>query len=185
MKLRQNWLIGLAAMFGALVLRFLGATVRRRDALTASAPFPRHSAERTIYLIWHETIILGSLYPAPLHTLISQHADGELIARVCKYLGIGVIRGSTSRGGAAALLGLVRRTGATHIVLTPDGPRGPRRKLKPGPPPGGPAVGIGKWSRGRERRCITFSVQRFGSRRASTAPAWTRSAVRSKRRWKR
>jgi lysophospholipid acyltransferase (LPLAT)-like uncharacterized protein len=132
MKLRQSWMIGLAAFFGAAVMRFFSATVRRRDA-TIGAPFPRNTSERTIYLIWHESIILGSLYPAPLHTLISQHADGELIARVCKYLGIGVIRGSTSRGGAAALLGLLRRTGANHIVLTPDGPRGPCRRVKPGP----------------------------------------------------
>jgi lysophospholipid acyltransferase (LPLAT)-like uncharacterized protein len=132
MKLRQSWLISLAAFFGAAAMRFLGATIRRRDAITG-APFPRHATERTIYLIWHESIILGALYPAPLHTLISQHADGELIARVCKYLGIGVIRGSATRGGAAALLGLLRRTGANHIVLTPDGPRGPRRRVKPGP----------------------------------------------------
>jgi lysophospholipid acyltransferase (LPLAT)-like uncharacterized protein len=132
MKLRQSWLIGLAALLGAAAMRILGATVWRRDA-TVGAPFPRNASERTIYLIWHESIILGALYKAPLHTLISQHADGELIARVCRYLGIGVIRGSASRGGAAALLGLMRRTGANHIVLTPDGPRGPRRQVKPGP----------------------------------------------------
>ena len=45
---------------------------------------------------------------------------------------IGVIRGSTTRGGSTALLGLIRRTGGTHVVLTPDGPVGPRRRLKPG-----------------------------------------------------
>ena len=45
---------------------------------------------------------------------------------------IGVIRGSTTRGGSAALLGLIRRAGGSHVVLTPDGPTGPRRRLKPG-----------------------------------------------------
>ena len=65
--------------------------------------------------------------------LISQHTDGEVIAQICQRLGIGVIRGSTARGGCQALLEMIRdQDETTHLGITPDGPRGPRRELKPG-----------------------------------------------------
>ena len=56
----------------------------------------------------------------------------ELIARVCADLGFGVVRGSTTRGGAAGLLDVLRDGQNAHLALTPDGPRGPRRHLQPG-----------------------------------------------------
>ena len=64
---------------------------------------------------------------AKIRVLISQHTDGELIAQICQRLGIGVIRGSTARGGSQALLEMIRSAGDGHLGITPDGPRGPRR----------------------------------------------------------
>ncbi len=59
--------------------------------------------------------------------------DGEYIARVVQRWGYTVLRGSSSRGGSGALRSMVRvlRDGQS-LAVTPDGPRGPRRKLKPG-----------------------------------------------------
>src|SRR5262249_25844491 len=65
-------------------------------------------------------------------TLISKSADGELIARVCLHLGVKAVRGSASSGGAEGLLGLWQHSSRRHVVLTPDGPRGPRRRVKAG-----------------------------------------------------
>jgi lysophospholipid acyltransferase (LPLAT)-like uncharacterized protein len=48
------------------------------------------------------------------------------------FLGYSTVRGSTKRGGAGALKQLLDDTAGKHIVITPDGPRGPRRRLKPG-----------------------------------------------------
>jgi len=88
-----------------------------------------------VFCAWHNQL----LYPV-YHgrrtkgaVVISQHADGELIARVAKRLGPGVVRGSTTRGGARALVQLVRlaRNGES-IGMTPDGPRGPRYVAQPG-----------------------------------------------------
>jgi lysophospholipid acyltransferase (LPLAT)-like uncharacterized protein len=61
------------------------------------------------------------------------HGDGEIIARVMASLGFDAVRGSSSRGGARALLESVRllRSGRT-VAFTPDGPRGPRRVSAPG-----------------------------------------------------
>lgn len=89
--------------------------------------------ERLLYTFWHEGLLAPLATRPKIRVLISQHADGELIAQVCQRLGIGVIRGSTARGGCAALLEMIRcAEGPTHLGITPDGPRGPRQVLKPG-----------------------------------------------------
>lgn len=64
--------------------------------------------------------------------MISQSRDGDFIAGVVAGWGYHPVRGSTSRGGGAALRELVRRSRAHTLVLTPDGPRGPRHHLQPG-----------------------------------------------------
>lgn len=65
--------------------------------------------------------------------LISEHRDGELIARVAESLGFRTVRGSTSRGASRALVGLARELETGHdVAITPDGPRGPARSFAPG-----------------------------------------------------
>jgi hypothetical protein len=65
--------------------------------------------------------------------LISQHQDGEIIARIISRFGHRAVRGSSTRGGALALRELIRvgRSGA-DLVVTPDGPKGPRQVAKLG-----------------------------------------------------
>jgi lysophospholipid acyltransferase (LPLAT)-like uncharacterized protein len=96
----------------------------------------RDQGKPVIFLFWHSRI----LPLAHLHrnegavVLISQHRDGELIARLVERRGFRTVRGSSSRGGARGLRGLLRalREGS-DLAITPDGPRGPARRLKPGP----------------------------------------------------
>ena len=65
--------------------------------------------------------------------LISEHGDGEIIARIARHFGFRTIRGSTSRGAARALLELVREVqGGNELAITPDGPRGPAKSFAPG-----------------------------------------------------
>lgn len=133
MKLRNGWLIRVAAFLAANVARLWLATVRVRARAADGQMHPTNPDEtRCIYAFWHESL----LAPAKVHTqvkvLISQSADGELIAQVCQHLGVGTIRGSSKRGGAQALLQLIRQGDKTHLAITPDGPRGPRRQVKSG-----------------------------------------------------
>jgi len=95
---------------------------------------PADPSERQfIYVFWHEGLLAPLVTRPKIRVLISQHTDGELIAQIVERLGIGVIRGSTARGGCQALLEMIRAAGGnTHLGITPDGPRGPRRELKPG-----------------------------------------------------
>lgn len=90
-----------------------------------------------IYALWHGRLLPCSYYHRHqgLATLISQHRDGDLVAGLVeRWWGYRAIRGSSSRGGAGALREIVRTLRAgTALAITPDGPRGPRQKMKPGP----------------------------------------------------
>jgi lysophospholipid acyltransferase (LPLAT)-like uncharacterized protein len=84
---------------------------------------------------WHELFLIAccDLWHYDPYVMISQSRDGERVTRVAERLRWRVIRGSSSRGGARALLQMVRVLREPvlvgHLV---DGPRGPRRELKPG-----------------------------------------------------
>jgi lysophospholipid acyltransferase (LPLAT)-like uncharacterized protein len=95
----------------------------------------RRAGRPVVYVLWH-----GRLLPCTwLHreqgvaTIISRSADGEIIARIVEQWGYVTVRGSSSRGGGSALRQLVRHVRAGRCLgITPDGPRGPRQRMKPG-----------------------------------------------------
>src|SRR5205823_5818788 len=60
------------------------------------------------------------------------HADGQLIAEACRHLHFKLVRGSATRGGVEAVRQMRRFGDRVHLAITPDGPRGPRRQVKPG-----------------------------------------------------
>jgi len=65
--------------------------------------------------------------------LVSRSRDGECVSRILQRFGVHVTRGSSSRGGAQALLEIARQVHrGYHAALTPDGPRGPRYEVQPG-----------------------------------------------------
>jgi lysophospholipid acyltransferase (LPLAT)-like uncharacterized protein len=134
MKRRNRWLVPYLAAAVAFVIRVWMSTMRTRIITAdgrAHPTDPRH--EQLIYSFWHEGLLAPLATKPKIRVLISQHTDGEVIAQICERLGIGVIRGSTARGGCQALLEMIRSAGGdTHLGITPDGPRGPRRELKPG-----------------------------------------------------
>jgi len=67
------------------------------------------------------------------HVLVSHHRDGQFIGAIVRRFGLGIILGSTSRGGASGLILLLHalRSG-DFVAISPDGPRGPARKAAPG-----------------------------------------------------
>lgn len=133
MKLRDPRLIRVVAFVAAVVVRVWMATVRLRVVNRDAADHPADAdRERFIYAFWHESLLVPVKFRARVRVLISKHADGELIAQVCRHLGFGVVRGSTTRGGGEALVELWDCSRRSHLVFTPDGPRGPRRRVQPG-----------------------------------------------------
>ena len=91
--------------------------------------------EPRIYVFWHEYILFPIALRGRCHMamLLSRHRDADVLARVAGHLGFETVRGSTFRGGSAAMRELMRRGRNTHLAITPDGPRGPRRQLAQGP----------------------------------------------------
>jgi lysophospholipid acyltransferase (LPLAT)-like uncharacterized protein len=87
-----------------------------------------------IYLFWHEYIpfLFYLRGHCRIAMLLSRHQDAEWLSHAAGHMGFGTIRGSTSRGGLAALRELLRAGTTTNLAITPDGPRGPRRCLAPG-----------------------------------------------------
>lgn len=92
--------------------------------------------ESILYECWHENMILSLLVHANqgVHVLVSQHFDGEIIARILKTFGYRTVRGSSTRGGWKAYLEMKKRMNLFRydLAFTPDGPRGPRRASKLG-----------------------------------------------------
>ncbi len=133
MKLRNPWLIRVVAALAALLIRLWMATVRVRIVNRDDTSHPADAGQvRFVYAFWHESLLAPVKFKARVRVLISKHADGELIAQACHYLGFGVVRGSTTRGGGGALVELWHCSRQSHLVFTPDGPRGPRRRIQPG-----------------------------------------------------
>jgi lysophospholipid acyltransferase (LPLAT)-like uncharacterized protein len=120
----------------ALLLRAIGTTLRF-EYVVEPGVVPPTVATPGIYCFWHRCALPSLLYfrgKLRCSILVSQSFDGELIARTIERFGFDAVRGSSSREGAAGLLGLKRAIEAGFIaVFTADGPRGPRYKTKIGP----------------------------------------------------
>lgn len=139
-----------AAVVAGLAARGLGRTWswRVRDAGVGTDPGrgpegttgwrevrPPIGLRPAVHVAWHEHLLPLTL----LHrrqgamALVSRHRDGEILARVLRSLGYRVARGSSTRGGGPGLQRMIRAgRSRTPLAFTPDGPRGPARRCKPG-----------------------------------------------------
>jgi lysophospholipid acyltransferase (LPLAT)-like uncharacterized protein len=132
---KPSWRVRWAARLGTALVRVLGLTWRVRVSHDHDLRRFRAAKQPIVFMLWH-----GQLLPLLYHhrnegvvVVISEHADGEIIARIAENLGFGTVRGSTSRGAARALLGAARVvTDGSDLAVTPDGPRGPAKSIAPG-----------------------------------------------------
>lgn len=122
-----------------------------------------------ILAFWHGRILMMPYCwrrDKPINMLISQHRDGQIIARTVSHFGISTIVGSSSRGGSAALRAMLQSLkGGTCVGITPDGPRGPRMRA---------SAGIVQVARMSGRPIIPCS---FATRRRKLLGSWDRFAV--------
>jgi lysophospholipid acyltransferase (LPLAT)-like uncharacterized protein len=136
MRIRHPLAIKAFGFTAAWVFRSWMSTVRYRYCPVGVDIDPRRPdlGERYIYAIWHENILLP-LYQfsrADVWVILSRHGDGELLNEVGRHIGLKAVRGSTNRGGVEAIRQMLRVAQRAHVAITPDGPRGPRRKIQPG-----------------------------------------------------
>lgn len=128
----KNRLIGFALF---VIYRALWITWRIR--IHEPASLQKALAEKTpmVYAHWHGQIP-GILYLLPRYhaaAIISTSKDGDFVDTMARLLGAKTTRGSTTRGGASALKGMLRLAKeGWRPALAIDGPKGPRHEAKPG-----------------------------------------------------
>ena len=132
----RNWLkfsflppVGAAVIRG--IARSMQCETRGHEEMDALYRDGRH----IILAFWHaQRLMIPVGYRGTgSHVLISHHGDGEIITRIIARFGHEAVRGSSTRGGAGALRALIKlgRSGQ-DLVVTPDGPKGPRQVAKLG-----------------------------------------------------
>lgn len=177
----------------SLLIRALRATIRIRHVHVENID----QTPQYILAFWHAHLLLmlHARYRKPIQVMISRSKDGEIIARVFDWYGVESARGSSSRGGSAALREMIKtaRSGA-NIVFTPDGPRGPNRVVQEGVVYAAQATGLPiipvafaakkksccapgtGWSSPCRSRARCFSTANRSTLRAARTSKWSASA---------
>ncbi len=128
------WLISWASY---LAITLIGPTLRYSLSWEEPPSPPDAIFEKpVIYSFWHRAVFASAWLwrKAGIAVMVSRSFDGEYIARTIEKLGFVAVRGSSSHGGAAALLALKSQLQQGNLVaFTIDGPRGPKYVAKSGP----------------------------------------------------
>ena len=133
-RIALDWKTRVAIRLGGLLVRGLSRTWRYRvigrDTLDARPP----RTSPVVYTLWHGQMIPTlCAHRVKTGVIVSEHKDGEIIARILELFGCFGVRGSSSRGGTRALLEAVRVVEqGIDMAFTPDGPRGPRHSFAQG-----------------------------------------------------
>jgi len=129
---RLRWLV----RGGVVLVRTLAMTWRIELSNAEPMRRARHASDKgVIFALWHGELLplLWQHRGEGVRVVISEHRDGEIIARIAESLGFRTVRGSTTRGGARALLAMCDALErGEEIAVTPDGPRGPAHVFAPG-----------------------------------------------------
>ncbi len=139
----KNWLrqfkdemfLFLASWIGPILIYLLGKTLKIEWVGEKNLDIIRKKKKSVIYAFWHGRMLIFTYSHRKhnIHVLISQHRDGEFIARIINNLGFVPVRGSTTRGGSKALFEMCEKTASGFdVAITPDGPKGPGFKVHPG-----------------------------------------------------
>lgn len=131
MRVDPLWFVSPAVLFTEVLsrtLRFTQEGLEEGELVRKAGPL--------VVPFWHD-----ELFPLiHLHrnqgvvAVVSQSRDGEFLSQVMAKFGFQLARGSSRRGGVAALIAARRemRSRNADVVVTVDGPKGPRHKVKEG-----------------------------------------------------
>jgi lysophospholipid acyltransferase (LPLAT)-like uncharacterized protein len=136
--LRSEGTQKLIARLAAGYIRLVDRTTRWSMVRPPEAEALMASGQAYIGCFWHgRLMMMVSAWQRPpdgIRMLISGHRDGVLMSRVIARLGYATVAGSSKRGGTTALRAIARLLAeGVSVGFTPDGPRGPRMRAKPGP----------------------------------------------------
>ncbi len=123
----NNILLFLEKYLGAFLVKILGITWR----YNLQNPKP---GGNVIFAFWHRNMVpLLYLHKGEnIVILASTSKDGELITGPAKVFGYQAARGSSGRKGSSATRKLIKFAKNNSLAITPDGPKGPSKKIKDG-----------------------------------------------------
>ena len=130
-----DWRVRLLLPIGLFCIGLLARSWRVRVRNAEGWRRLRAEHKPWVFALWHATLLPVAWQHSNegVAVLVSQHRDGELIARVLAAWGNRTVRGSTTRGGSRALLALIKELeNGVVVAVTPDGPQGPPLKFQPG-----------------------------------------------------
>ena len=130
-----DWRVKLLLPVGMFLAALLARSWRIRVRNAGGWQRLRADGKPWVFALWHSTLLPSAFQHRGegIAVLVSQHRDGELIARVLAAWGNPTVRGSTTRGGSRALLAMIKELESGVVVaVTPDGPRGPALQFQPG-----------------------------------------------------
>ena len=133
-KYSRAFALKIVPLLGSLLIRFLYATNKKKFYA------PENLGDKPfIMACWHgELLMIPYAYTyykknPSVKLLISEHFDGNLIAKTLSFFKFGTIRGSSTRGGVKALLESIKELkNGYDLGITPDGPKGPRHQVSDG-----------------------------------------------------
>jgi len=133
-RLKDRFIVWIIPRLIKLVYLFLVNSIRWQ---IIGKQFNPDDPQRNLYTFWHARMLMIPRLSIDIwhgYMLISAHRDGGFIADSMHLLGIETVRGSTTRGGARAMLQMLRavKDENRHLALTPDGPKGPREVVQKG-----------------------------------------------------
>ncbi len=105
-----------------------------RETVPGTNPYSPETKESFFYSVWHDSMLIPTFSGKHRRSaaLTSRHTDGSMVAHVLRLVGMSTIRGSTNRISPGAIRELIKTAENKHVVITPDGPRGPRREMSVG-----------------------------------------------------
>lgn len=128
-RMLNKIIITLAPLLASVFIRLLPKTMRIIYINFEKVWGDWREGRNVIVAFWHGRLLMMPLVykGRGISILVSQHRDGELIARTVKRFGIDSVRGSSTRGWMAGIKGLLKQARkGKDIAITPDGPRGPK-----------------------------------------------------------
>ena len=134
MRIKSPFLIKMAGRLGCSILYSLFRTLKKELHTSVVNPYNAVGDQRYLFSSWHDSSILAAFGGQHNRTvaLTSRHRDGSFVESIVGGIGVGSIRGSTGRSGQRAARELLEVAKQKDIVMTPDGPRGPRRMMSRG-----------------------------------------------------
>jgi len=135
MSLKEKIFLSIVSVLGPLFILLLGKSLKIKWIGEENLKPIREKKGKVLYAFWHGRMLILSYSHRgkKVQVLISQHQDGEIIARIIERLGFGTVRGSSSHGGFKAVLQMANKAkNGYDLAITPDGPKGPPFQVQPG-----------------------------------------------------